>query len=40
MPLGVPHEGIAASLGRLQGGAADRVTAPVMPVACLKGERG
>ncbi|MCX4588606.1 aldo/keto reductase [Streptomyces sp. NBC_01549] len=33
VPLGVPHEGIAASLDRLQGGAADRVTAPVVPVA-------
>lgn len=33
MPLGAPHEGIAASLDRLQGGAADRVTAPVVPVA-------
>ncbi|WP_308294259.1 hypothetical protein [Streptomyces sp. ST2-7A] len=28
VPLGVPHEGIAASLDRLRGGAADRVTAP------------
>ena len=33
MPLGAPHEGIGASLHRLQGGAADRVTAPVVPVA-------
>ncbi len=33
VPLGMPHEGIAASLDRLQGGAADRVTAPVVPVA-------
>lgn len=33
VPLGVPHEGIAASLDRLQGGAADRVIAPVVPVA-------
>lgn len=32
-PLGVPHEGIAASLDRLQGGAADRIIAPVVPVA-------
>ncbi|WP_280891096.1 hypothetical protein [Streptomyces sp. LBL] len=34
----LPHEGIAAALDRLQGGAAGRVTAPVMPVAM--GERG
>lgn len=33
VPLGMPHEGIAASLDRLQGGAADGVTAPVVPVA-------
>ncbi|MEU2751007.1 aldo/keto reductase [Streptomyces collinus] len=33
VPLGMPHEGIAASLDRLQGGTADRVTAPVVPVA-------
>ncbi|MEU5076843.1 aldo/keto reductase [Streptomyces asoensis] len=33
VPLGVPHEGIAAGPERLQGGAADRVTAPVVPVA-------
>ncbi|MEC7057272.1 aldo/keto reductase [Streptomyces violaceochromogenes] len=33
VPLGLPHEGIAASLDRLQGGIADRVTAPVVPVA-------
>lgn len=33
VPLGAPHEGVAASLNHLQGGAADRVTAPVMPVA-------
>ncbi|WP_257034335.1 hypothetical protein [Streptomyces sp. 1222.2] len=29
----LPHEGIAAALDRLQGGAADRVNVPVMPVA-------
>ncbi|NBE51922.1 aldo/keto reductase [Streptomyces boluensis] len=33
VPLGAPHEGIAASLDRLQGGAADRITAPVVPTA-------
>lgn len=33
VPLGVPHEGIAASLDRLQDGAADRVIGPVVPVA-------
>lgn len=33
VPLGTPHEGIAGSLDRLQGGAADRVIAPVAPVA-------
>ncbi|WP_327172892.1 aldo/keto reductase [Streptomyces sp. NBC_01336] len=33
VPLGVPHEGIAASLDRLQGGATDRITAPAVPVA-------
>ncbi len=33
MPLGMSHERIAASLDRLQGGTADRVTAPVVPVA-------
>ncbi|MFI2635818.1 aldo/keto reductase [Streptomyces collinus] len=33
VPLGMPHEGIAASLDRLRGGTADRVTAPVVPVA-------
>ncbi|WP_017237630.1 aldo/keto reductase [Streptomyces sp. SS] len=33
VPLGAPHEGIGASLHRLQGGSADRVTAPVVPVA-------
>ncbi|MFH9671090.1 hypothetical protein ACH4L5_02200 [Streptomyces sp. NPDC017405] len=33
VPLGVPHEGTIASLDRLRGGAADRVTAPVVPVA-------
>ncbi|MEU7121550.1 aldo/keto reductase [Streptomyces zaomyceticus] len=33
VPLGAPHDGIGASLHRLQGGAADRVTAPVVPVA-------
>jgi hypothetical protein len=29
----MPHEGIAASLDRLQGGATDRVDGPVVPVA-------
>ncbi|GGU03846.1 hypothetical protein [Streptomyces lateritius] len=33
MPLGVPHEGVAGSLGRLQGGDAGSVIAPVVPVA-------
>lgn len=33
VPLGEPHEGIAATLDRLQGGGVDRVTAPVVPVA-------
>ncbi|MFD3612034.1 aldo/keto reductase, partial [Streptomyces atroolivaceus] len=33
VPLGAPHEGITASLDRLQGGAADRITTPVVPVA-------
>ncbi|MFJ5079484.1 hypothetical protein ACIP8Z_33445 [Streptomyces sp. NPDC088553] len=33
MPLGAPHEGVAGSLGRLQGGDAGSVTAPVVPVA-------
>ncbi|MFK8906394.1 aldo/keto reductase [Streptomyces sp. YS-3] len=33
VPLGVPHEGIVASLDRLQGGAADRITTPAVPVA-------
>ncbi|MGO4417892.1 aldo/keto reductase [Streptomyces sp. MCAF7] len=33
VPLGVPHEGIVASLDRLQGGAADRITTPIAPVA-------
>lgn len=33
VPLGVPHEGIAASLGGIQGGDSSRVTAPVVPVA-------
>ncbi|MGC4987560.1 hypothetical protein ACLQ18_44555 [Streptomyces sp. DT193] len=33
VPLGTPHEGIAASLDRLQGGTADRLIAPVVPVA-------
>ncbi|MEV6246546.1 hypothetical protein AB0M38_10105 [Streptomyces sp. NPDC051742] len=33
VPLGAPHEGIAASLNHLQGGVADRVAAPVVPVA-------
>ncbi|WP_369179770.1 aldo/keto reductase [Streptomyces mutabilis] len=33
VPLGAPHDGIAASLDRLEGGAADRITAPVVPVA-------
>ncbi|MEU5144701.1 aldo/keto reductase [Streptomyces sp. NPDC021139] len=33
VPLGAPHDGIAASLDRLQGGAPDRVTARVVPVA-------
>ncbi len=33
VPLGMPHEGIAASLDRLQGGSAGSVTAPVVPVA-------
>ncbi|MFB4285594.1 aldo/keto reductase [Nonomuraea sp. MTCD27] len=31
-PLGVPHEGIAASLDRLQGGNTSRIIAPVVPV--------
>ncbi|MGN9789777.1 aldo/keto reductase [Streptomyces sp. OZ13] len=33
MPLGVPREGIAGSLGLLQGGDASSVIAPVVPVA-------
>ncbi|MEJ1202240.1 MULTISPECIES: aldo/keto reductase [unclassified Streptomyces] len=33
VPLGVPHEAIGVSPDRLQGGAADRITAPVVPVA-------
>ncbi|MEV8205622.1 aldo/keto reductase [Streptomyces sp. NPDC079189] len=33
VPLGVPHEAIAGSLGGLQGGDADRVIAPAAPVA-------
>ncbi|MFB0615788.1 aldo/keto reductase [Streptomyces sp. AGS-58] len=33
VPLGAPHEGTAASPDRLQGGAADRAPAPVVPVA-------
>ncbi len=33
MPLGVPHEGVAGSLGHLQGGDASSVIAPVVPVA-------
>ncbi|MFD0440941.1 aldo/keto reductase [Streptomyces chartreusis] len=33
IPLGVPHEGNAASRGAVQGGDADRVTPPVVPVA-------
>ncbi|MFA3842910.1 aldo/keto reductase [Streptomyces aureus] len=33
VPLGIPHEAIARSLGGLQGGDADRVIAPATPVA-------
>ncbi|MEU9950479.1 hypothetical protein [Streptomyces sp. NPDC047939] len=33
VPLGVPHEGIAASPDRLQGGGTARITAPAVPVA-------
>ncbi|AMW11305.1 hypothetical protein A4E84_18415 [Streptomyces qaidamensis] len=33
MPLGVPHEGVAGSLGHLQGGDAGSVIAPGVPVA-------
>ncbi|GEB54403.1 aldo/keto reductase [Streptomyces gardneri] len=33
VPLGAPHEGIAATLNHLQGGATDRVAAPAVPVA-------
>lgn len=33
MPIGVPHEGIAGSLGHLQGGDASSVITPVVPVA-------
>ncbi|MGX1671188.1 aldo/keto reductase [Streptomyces sp. NPDC055400] len=33
VPLGVPHEGIAKSLGGIQGGDAGRVIAPATPVA-------
>ncbi|MFF8481345.1 aldo/keto reductase [Streptomyces antibioticus] len=33
VPLGVPHEGIAGSLGRLQGGDTGRVIASAVPVA-------
>ncbi|WP_031154277.1 aldo/keto reductase [Streptomyces erythrochromogenes] len=33
MPLGVPHEGVAGSLGLLQGGDGSSVIAPVVPVA-------
>ncbi|MFI8341903.1 hypothetical protein ACIF8W_17810 [Streptomyces sp. NPDC085639] len=33
MPLGVPHQGIAGSLGLLQGGDGSSLIAPVVPVA-------
>ncbi|MEU2119524.1 hypothetical protein ABZ567_28665 [Streptomyces sp. NPDC016459] len=33
MPLGIPHEGVAGSLGLLQGGDAGSVIASVVPVA-------
>ncbi|MFC4981678.1 aldo/keto reductase [Streptomyces atroolivaceus] len=33
VPRGAPHEGITASLDGLQGGTADRITTPVVPVA-------
>lgn len=37
VPLGAPHEGITASLYRLQGGAATRITTPVGPGGLIAG---